>query len=175
MGSNLIIKNANFANEAVAHVEPLGTVLQKTVSPYGFAYLASFNPSINWGISKRGSAAEGGTQPSKVIVYDVSSYKGRELILFCQKRKITDDNGVHRSWTAFTSDLGGIQLSDVETLTDSVSGITPVEMIDPSPVSVDDPDNVYPLVVPDNANYLLVNALFFGNWPDIDDIKAVVV
>lgn len=158
MGTVLYLKKANFSENAVGQTSPLGTVLTKYTTPGYFGCMFSFNhdPLINWGLSKRSATFAN----KRVAVFDVTNYQGKEIILYGTRQSLTDytPGNVTRSYIAFTENLGGLSLSDLASLDESVNAIYPIMLIDPSPVSaVEALDNYFwDLRVPNNAKYILI-------------------
>lgn len=150
MGTVVILKNADFSANAV---DNLNVELTRNVTPDGFFYIGCMAgiTAANWGIRKTGVAGH------RVVVFDVSQYKGEKIIITGAKEELSDySEGVHRSCIAFVTNLGEKDLDNIPYLDRTLADLPCVGLVSPSPITAGEAEasHTWETVVPLEANYL---------------------
>lgn len=157
MGKVLVINGADFSANKVGKIT-LGNFLKKNATKFGFVYMGSFTASESWGIT---SGANIWTT-SKVVIVDVSEYRGRTLRIYTTQEALTNAGGsVERGRISFVSDLGGQTLNSLLSMEPTegrtvICQPTLVSLVQKSPLTQDD-YHTYQVQVPQTANWLIIS------------------
>lgn len=157
MGKVLVINGADFSANKVEKIT-LGNFLTKNITKFGFTYMGSFTVSESWGITSGASIWPAG----KVVIVDVSEYKGHSLKIYTTQDVLKSAGGsIVRGRIGFTSDLGGQTLNSLLAMEPTeertvICQPTLVSLVQESPLTQDD-YHTYQVQVPQIANWLIIS------------------